>query len=488
MSASDFKVGLFTLFGIGVIAFGWVWSSDGLRPGEEAYRVSVLVPSADGLWEGTAVRIAGVEVGAIEAISVQGGEARLVLAVRSEWQLPTDTVASVRSAGMLGDRYVALDPGDRQTKLSDGDVIRLGSAPPDLDSILRNAEDISDDLVATADVLRQLAEDRNNTDHLVATLANVDALTAALAGVVERNDRDVDAIVGALRGLSENLEAFTGDLDHQVDDEMASLKSATDRLDLVLENVDAITGKINRGEGTLGALVNDSAIADDLDEALVSATDLVQGFSGLRAEVYYQGRLYAGTQPKDPAFFFGNPVTPSDGPVGVNGGNTLGVSLYPQEDFWWTFEVNDYPVGSLTNEEHFFPETGSVYNEWVRKDSYRFSFLMNKRWFDVAFRLGILEDGGGAGIAGFLWRDRLRLSADVFDFGWGSYPALESSGLPNLRLAARVEPARHLWFEAGAEQVLLGARYGYATGFVGVGFHFADDDIKLLVSSLPVGP
>lgn len=488
MAASNVRVGLFTLLGLGVIVGGWVWSNDGLRPDEAAYRLRLRVPTADGLWDGSAVRIAGVEVGVVERIEVDGDEAVLVLAVRSAWRLPTDTVASVRAAGMLGDRFVALDPGDDVGFLGDGDVLRLDVMPGDLDAVLRDASEISEDLVAVADALRQVAEQRENRDHVEALLANVDALTAALAGMAQRNADDLDALVAALRRLGENLDAASRDLDPRLDAQLDKLSTATDRLTETLESAASVAAKIDGGQGSLGALVNDRTLVDDVDEAVVSATEVIESFSGLRADVYYQGRMYVGSQPDDPSFFFGNPVAPSTGRVGVSGGNTLGIALYPQEDFWWSFEVNDYPVGSLSTEERFYPESGIVTTEWVRKDNYRFSFLVNKRWADVAFRLGVLEDGGGAGVAGFLLRDRLRLSADVFDFGWGSYPALESAGIPNLRLAARAEPLRHVWFEAGAEQVLLGARYGYATGFVGLGFHFADDDVKLLLSTLPVGP
>jgi hypothetical protein len=104
--------------------------------------------------------------------------------------------------------------------------------------------------------------------------------------------------------------------------------------------------------------------------------------------------------------------------------------------------------------------------------------MLAKRWWDVSFRLGLKESSAGLGVTGYLLRNHLTLSADVFDFEYGSYPAIEASGLPNLRLAARLEPVPRLWLEAGMEQVLLGARYGYATGFVGAGFHISDRDVE----------
>jgi hypothetical protein len=127
--------------------------------------------------------------------------------------------------------------------------------------------------------------------------------------------------------------------------------------------------------------------------------------------------------------------------------------------------------------------------EWTRELNYRFTFQMAKRWKHWGFRLGIKEGGGGLGATYYAFDDRLAINADAFDFTFGSYPAITPYGgsLPNIRLATRWEPIDHLYFEAGAEQVLLGAQYGFATGYLGIGYHFTDDDIKLLMATLPLG-
>jgi phospholipid/cholesterol/gamma-HCH transport system substrate-binding protein len=434
------------------------------------------------------VRIAGVDVGAIEAIDLDGNNARLTLEVRSEVVLPTDTIAELRSSGMLGDRYIGLDLGRAETTIPDGGRLQFGDEPGDLDTVMRQVELISEDVKAITGVMREMLEDERNTDHVESTLANVDVLSEELRLLATQNRQDIHAIVSSVRRLTENLEQFSVDATADVDEELEQLKSATDKLDRALEDMASITGKIDDGEGTIGALINDRQTVDALNDTVENANEVIESFSGLRAEVYYLGRFFVGTQPADlDTFFYGNPVASNPGGnLGYSGSNNLGIELHPQEDFWWIFEINDYPQGTIRSEEHLFPDSGQVYTEWVRDQNYRFTFQMAKRWWDVGLRLGVKESGGGVGITGYLLRDRLQVGADVFDFAFGSYPALEASGLPNLRLSARAEPIHHLWVEAGAEQVLLGARYGYATGYIGAGFHFSDDDIKLLFATLPL--
>ena len=484
---TEAKVGAFTLASLGLVAFGYSFTLDGLSASEDAYRLFLHVPSADGIWEGTPVRVAGVDIGAVDAISVDGDRALLELKVKDGHPIPTDSVGELRSSGMLGERYIGVFPGRAEGALPDGGTLAFGSAPGDFDAITRQVEDISEDIKAITAALREVVEDRRNTEHIEGTLANVDALSLELRLLAEQNRADINAIVDSVGRLTVSLERFTDETARDVDVEMDKLHDATDALDRTLDEMESIAAKVDGGEGTLGALVNDRATIDALNETLDNANAVIESFSGLRAEVYYLGRAYVGSQPSDPAFFYGNPLAPAESGLGYSGSNTLGLSLHPQEDFWWTFEVNDYPQGVITAEERFYPDLGAAYTEWTRRIDYRFTFMMNKRWWNVSLRLGVKENGGGVGMSLYALQDRLTVSADLFDFAFGSYPALEASGLPNSRVGVRLEPVDRLWLEAGSEQILLGARYNYFTGYVGAGFHFSDDDIKLLFATLPLG-
>lgn len=484
---NEFKVGLFVIVAVLIGLGAWIFTFDGVRDDEGAYALYLSVPSADGLYEGSPVKLAGVEVGAIENIEVLGNRARLTLLVREKYQLPVDSVAGIQSSGLLGDRYIRLDPGSAQPLLQDGSVIELDAPPADIEAITKNVEDITEDVRAITAVLREMMEDDRNTDAIEATLQNVEGLTAEVESLVHRNSRDIDAIVDSVARLTATLEGFAVDVSADVDQEMDQLQAATETLQRSLEDVESITGKIDDGQGTIGALINDDSTIDALNDTIDNVNDVVEGFSGLRTEISYTGRYYIGSQPNDPAFYYGNPVAPNlQGGLGSSGANTIGVKLQSAEDFWYLFEIVDHPQGTVDWTETYAPEIGEVYTEWVRKPNFRISFMLEKRWGDFSFRLGIKESGGGVGMTAYMLRDRLQFQADVFDFDLGSYPAIAARGTPNSRLLLRWEPINKVYVEAGTEQILLQARYGYWTAFGGVGFHFNDDDIKLLLATLPI--
>ena len=477
---TEFKVGLFVLVAIAMVVAGWAWTFDGVRQGEQAYTVTVTMKSADGVFEGTPVKLAGVAIGSVSAIDLEGDRAKVSLLIREAYQLPLDSTVRLRSSGLLGDYYLAITPGRDEALLGEAGVLVLDEEPADIDAVIRQVELIAEDVKAITGALRVVAENDANREALEATLANIAGTSAELQRIVTANSRDVDAIVDTIDRLTRSLEAFANETAADVDTEMDKVHDATDTLQQALDDVSSITGKVDEGRGTIGALVNDDTTVAALNETIDNANDVIESFSGLRAEVFYEGRLYRGTQPNDSgASFLGNPL-------GNTSSNTIGVNLYPQEDFWWTFSINDYPLGTLQRTETFNPDTGSVLVEWERQPNYRLTFMMNKRWGDFSFRLGVKETGGGVGLTWWALDDRLQIWGDIWDFEFGSYPFMEAAGTPNTRLVARIEPMKGIYGEVGTEQVLLGARYGYFTGFVGLGFRFDDDDIKLLLASLPL--
>ena len=476
---TELKVGLFVVLTVAILIFSWTYFTAGVRANEASYTLKMLVGSSDGLYVGSSVRIAGVEVGSVESIQIVGDQAEITLRIREQYGLAIDSEGELKSQGLLGDYYIRVYPGAADAELTDGGKLNTRSEPGDIDKITRNLDKISDDISAITGAIRLLVENKDNTQHLEATLANVDLLSEELKLIAEQNHGDVNAIIDSVRRLSESLEGYADDLATGADEEIDKLKDLTDDLDKAAEDLGSITGKIDRGEGTIGALINERETIDRLNDTVGDVQGVVRSFSRLRPEFYYIGRLYLGTQPKDTStFFYGNPLAGS-------ASNTVGVRLRAHEDFWYLFEINDYPQGVITQREVFDDSTGEVDSQYTRTASYRFSFQLEKRWGKFSFRLGLREGGGGVGATAWLARDKLQLSLDVFDFYFGSYPATQSQGIPNVRIGARFEPTRNFYLEAGVEQVILGAKHGFFTGYLGVGFHFADDDLRWVLSAVP---
>lgn len=110
-SKLELVVGVFVL--IGIISLGYLSIKLGKLEiiGGDLYEVDALFNSASGLKSGATVEIAGVEVGRVKTISLKEDRAMVTLAVQNGTKLYTDTIASIKTRGIIGEKFLALSPG-----------------------------------------------------------------------------------------------------------------------------------------------------------------------------------------------------------------------------------------------------------------------------------------------------------------------------------------------------------------------------------------
>ena len=118
----EFTVGIFLI--VGLICFSYLaikvggvgWFED------KTYKVKASFTSISGLKEGASVEIAGVKVGKVEKIHLDNGEyeAVVLLSINNKVKLQEDSIASIRTAGIIGDRFVNIKPGGSEEIIKPG--------------------------------------------------------------------------------------------------------------------------------------------------------------------------------------------------------------------------------------------------------------------------------------------------------------------------------------------------------------------------------
>ena len=124
-SKVEVAVGAFVIFGFACFAFiaiklGTVQLLDGGR-----YSLTARFGNVSGLKAGAAVEIGGVKVGAVRSIDVdpKNFEARVTLDIDPGIHVPADSIASVRTSGIIGDKFIKITPGGDDKNLADGSAI-----------------------------------------------------------------------------------------------------------------------------------------------------------------------------------------------------------------------------------------------------------------------------------------------------------------------------------------------------------------------------
>jgi phospholipid/cholesterol/gamma-HCH transport system substrate-binding protein len=129
-------VGLFVLLGIACLA----WLSVKLGKldivGGDYVPVHAEFTSVSGLKQGASVEIAGVEVGKVDAITLRDYQADVLMRIRRGVKLQEDTIASIRTRGLIGDKFVNLSPGASEHLIPTGGKIRETESAVDLEGLI----------------------------------------------------------------------------------------------------------------------------------------------------------------------------------------------------------------------------------------------------------------------------------------------------------------------------------------------------------------
>lgn len=118
--------GIFIAFGMFCFAYVAVNLGGMSLLSENKYAIRAKFTSVSGLKNGALVEIAGVEVGKVEKIVLDGAQAELHMKIRNSVKIESDAVASIRTRGLIGEKFVKITPGS------------------DTDSVLKNNEEISE--------------------------------------------------------------------------------------------------------------------------------------------------------------------------------------------------------------------------------------------------------------------------------------------------------------------------------------------------------
>ena len=132
----NIAVGVFMI--LGILALGYLSIKLGRISlvGHTGYLVTADFTSTGGLKTGASVEIAGVEIGRVESIGLADYQARVVLRLQKDIKLQEDSIASIKTKGLIGEKFVRISPGGSDKLIPPGGRIREVEAPVDFEELL----------------------------------------------------------------------------------------------------------------------------------------------------------------------------------------------------------------------------------------------------------------------------------------------------------------------------------------------------------------
>jgi phospholipid/cholesterol/gamma-HCH transport system substrate-binding protein len=132
----EVTVGLFVILGLAALAYLSVKLGQLQIGGGNTYTLTAVFSTIAGLQPGAGVEVAGVQIGRVDTISLQDYEARVTLRLDASVQLQEDSIASIRTRGLIGEKYVRITPGGSEKLLHDGGRIREVETPLDFEDLI----------------------------------------------------------------------------------------------------------------------------------------------------------------------------------------------------------------------------------------------------------------------------------------------------------------------------------------------------------------
>jgi phospholipid/cholesterol/gamma-HCH transport system substrate-binding protein len=131
-------VGFFLV--LGLLALGYLAIKLGRMEvvGNSGYSVHAMFPNVGGLRTGTPVEIAGVEIGWVERIELKNYQAQVEFRVKKGIELPEDSIASIRTKGLIGEQFVRISPGGAEKNIPPGGQIKETEPPVDIMELIAN--------------------------------------------------------------------------------------------------------------------------------------------------------------------------------------------------------------------------------------------------------------------------------------------------------------------------------------------------------------
>ena len=135
-STLDMAVGIFVL--VGLLALGWLSIKLGRVElfSRSGYTITADFPTVGGLKTGSTVEIAGVEIGRVDGITLSDYQARVIMSIRSGVILQEDSIASIKTRGLIGEKYIRINPGGSEKIIKANGRITEVEPPVDIEELL----------------------------------------------------------------------------------------------------------------------------------------------------------------------------------------------------------------------------------------------------------------------------------------------------------------------------------------------------------------
>lgn len=510
---TSYKVGLFVLL-VSIITGFLIIKFSGKEFGQSFKNYYVYLDDAQGLSKGADIQVKGVKAGKVEDITFENGKVKVLLHVKEEIPVYKDATVTIRTYGLMGDKYIYIEPGNPQSGLlAENQVIQNTSKIASTEEMINQVQisaqkfaELMDNLnkAVGEDKLKKLIEDfdkfANNTNDVVVenkedirqAIANIRQITADirkdLPSIVENLDKtlentknitaenreDIRKLISSLKDLSislkekapktlDSIDKAASQVEQAVSENRQDLKISMENIRKASNNLNQLLAKINEGKGTLGKLVNQDDLYNNVNEGIKSFVEPFKVVKESELEIIMQGEKHTGNK---------------DSKAGVS------FRFIPTDDRY-------YYVGILSNSQGYVDKkeevtaNGTTTTYVTKKYGILFDLQYARKILNLGsnqlwLRFGIKDSSAAMG-TDLVISPNLKLTSDLYRFN--RKDLINEPNNPQFDIGFEYKFSGYpIFVKAGGSDILNHSVRGF---YIGGGFVFTDNYLKYLIGNIP---
>jgi len=264
------RLGMFIAVGLAifVIAIFFIGRQQNLF--SPVFKVTTNFQNVSGLLVGNNIRYSGINVGTVDNITIiNDSTVQVDLLIRRNVQqfIKADSQAGIGSEGIIGDRVLIITQGSNDAPIvQDGQHI-LSKEPIETDAVMASLQTSAANAEIITLQLSQIMMDINRGEGALGRLIQDPAIADNITQTIENFKRSSEGLDETIEVTKQNVFEF-----------MENLQLTAAKTEIASQELGEIMTKINSGEGTLGALINDTTLSANLNQTIIN---LMQGTHGL---------------------------------------------------------------------------------------------------------------------------------------------------------------------------------------------------------------
>lgn len=460
---NELKVGFLTLLAIAsIVGVSLKITGDkGSFGNYITYRT--ILDDATGINENATIKVAGIPAGKIKKVELSGSQALVIFEVIEDIKVTQFSKLKIKSVGFLGDKYLDIYLGNPMAPRLPEDSMVLAEGGSGFEELGKDASDILKDVKEISQRIREALVDEQQRNVAKQIVENVREFTENANSVAASLKRILSDNEGKLNSAIANLEKVTAQLAFETDryqdgslmNDLEGVRPILDNVNKASSDLQQIIADVKAGRGTVGKLLRDEEVVDQVNETLAGVNRLMGRVNQFKTDL----ELYAGINDR-----FGSRTD-------------FNLDLIPGPERFFRFGIVFSDYGPISEKESTTYTSTNGGPEQIKEkrtiddSEFKFNLQIGRRFNRFALRAGVIENTGGVGVDYLMPDYGFRAGMEAFDY--------QDDAGPNLRLYSELKIWNVLYTKIMAEDTL--SKTDDQSYTFSLGLRFTDEDLASLI-------